>query len=43
MKLKKKNTDHDHEKYITAQEFQVKCFKRKFYCKISTMKFSKQK
>ena len=35
----KKNTDHDHgNKYITKQKFN-----RKFCCKISTSKFSKQK
>ena len=31
-------TDHDHDKYITTQEFNI----RKFYCKTKTRKFSKQ-
>ena len=35
-------TDYDHDKYITTQEFN-KLKSRKFYCKISTSKFSRQK
>ena len=33
-----KKTDHSHDKYITTQEFNK--LTRKFYCKISTSKFS---
>ena len=38
---KKKNTNHDHDKYITTPEF-TKLTSANFCCKISTSKLRKQ-
>ena len=38
--IEKKNTNHDHDKYITTPKW---VNNRKFCCKITTSKFSKQK
>ena len=39
--LLKITTDHDHDKYITTQEFKFNI--RKLYCKTKTTKSSSQK